>query len=93
YINLIKDPNIKNIYTKSKYYWDTLDQTIDLEQLRLYSWQFHDEHFKINLDSIDEIILRMIIATTYLDDNKEDFEQAIEFIELLVLRAEELGYK
>lgn len=92
YLSFITVDDIKNIFDLSLEFWSKLPPNFNLEDLKIQAWGLNDKLFKQTmLDTYNEIILRLIITTTYNDGNKEDMEQALEFIEFLFIKLKKLS--
>lgn len=92
YLDKVSNKRIYSIYVESKSFWENLTHDWErLDNLRDTAWLLHKEHFTYHLDSIDEIVLRLLITTTYYDTEKWSTEDTIEFVESLIEQAENLG--
>lgn len=92
YLDNVLNDRISHIYMESKSFWENLNQDWErLNHIKYTAWHLHDELFAYNLNSIDEIVLRLLITTTYHDTEKGSMEDTIEFVEHLIEQAKELG--
>lgn len=92
YLKYTKNEDIINIYNKSKYYWKTLDNQIDLDELKKSAWELNDNLFGIIYNNIDAIILRFLLGAVDNNDDKDYIEQSFDFDDHLLDLAEQLGY-
>ncbi|UXN36571.1 hypothetical protein N8E87_10445 [Avibacterium paragallinarum] len=92
YLKHTKNEDIINIYNKSKYYWKTLDNQINLDELKESAWELNNKLFGITYNNIDAIILRFLLGTIDNNSNKDYFDQSFDFDDYLLDLAEQLGY-
>lgn len=92
YLKYTKNEDIINIYNKSKYHWETLDNQIDLDELKKSAWELNDKLFGIIYNNIDAIILRFLLGTVNNNNDKDYIEQSFDFDDYLLDLAEQLGY-
>ncbi|WP_424407513.1 hypothetical protein [Pasteurella sp. PK-2025] len=93
YLDKVSNKKIHNIYAESKLFWEYLNNDLEsLNNIKDKAWDLNDELFDDRLDSLDEILLRLLITTTYNDTEKSFWDQAVEFVELLIEQADEIGY-
>ncbi|MEH8045343.1 hypothetical protein P9107_04995 [Gallibacterium anatis] len=93
YLPRTKNKDIIDIYHKSKHYWETLDNQVNLDELNDRAWNLNDNLFGIIYDNnIDGIILRFLLGTTENNSDKDYFDQLFDFYNSLIYRTETLGY-
>lgn len=93
YLPHTKNKDIIDIYYKSKHFWETLDNQVNLDELKYFAWNLNDNLFGIIYDdNIDAIILRFLIGITEQNSDKDYFDQSLDFDNHLIEIAEKLGY-